>query len=104
MSGPALTYTPNPGFCGIDTFSYSLSNAQFSDTAIVTIDVVCDVPAKTVPSRAPSVINTATANSLTADPSITGPILKLEGDFAEGKMNESLSISVLANDIIPSGR
>lgn len=40
MSG-VPTYSPNSDFCGIDTFVYTLSSADSSDSATVTITVTC---------------------------------------------------------------
>jgi len=34
-----LRYTPNSGFSGVDTFTYTISNGEASDTAMVTITV-----------------------------------------------------------------
>ncbi|MCB8978743.1 MAG: tandem-95 repeat protein [Ardenticatenaceae bacterium] len=34
-----ITYTPNPGFSGIDSFTYTVSDGALSDTAVVTITV-----------------------------------------------------------------
>ncbi|KAL3770124.1 hypothetical protein ACHAW5_009665 [Stephanodiscus triporus] len=42
MGSSDLVYTPNVDFCGVDTFKYTLSNAQFSDTATVTIEIFCN--------------------------------------------------------------
>ena len=36
-----FTYTPNNGFCGVDSFSYVLCLGTLCDTAIVTINVKC---------------------------------------------------------------
>lgn len=38
-----VTYLAEPGFCGaVDSFTYFISNGTISDTATVTIDVICD--------------------------------------------------------------
>ncbi|MBS0126729.1 Ig-like domain-containing protein [Thetidibacter halocola] len=39
-SGDTLTYTPNPGFDGIDGFTYTVSDGGLSDTASVSITVL----------------------------------------------------------------
>ena len=43
-----LLYTPDAGFCGSDMFSYTLTDAtgEYSDSAVVTIEVIC-APAPT---------------------------------------------------------
>jgi VCBS repeat-containing protein len=37
----SFTYTPNPDFCGTDSFTYTVSDGQATDAAIVTITVAC---------------------------------------------------------------
>jgi VCBS repeat-containing protein len=37
----SFTYTPNPDFCGTDSFTYTVSDGQATDTATVTITVAC---------------------------------------------------------------
>ncbi|MCG8651360.1 MAG: Ig-like domain-containing protein, partial [Pirellulales bacterium] len=37
--GSVVTYTPSSGFTGTDTFTYTISDGEFSDTATVTITV-----------------------------------------------------------------
>jgi VCBS repeat-containing protein len=40
--GATITYTPNPNFCGLDSFTYSISDGNGGgDTATVTITVYC---------------------------------------------------------------
>lgn len=34
-----ITYTPNPGFSGLDTFTYTVSDGDLTDTAVVAITV-----------------------------------------------------------------
>ena len=36
----AITYTPNVGFIGTDTFTYTISDGELTDTATVTVNVV----------------------------------------------------------------
>lgn len=81
-----LVYHPNAGFCGQDSFSYTLSNDKSSNSATVTIDVVCD-------------------EGITQEiiPPADNDGLLLMDDFAEGEMDKALSISILVNDIIPTG-
>lgn len=38
-NGTDVTYTPDSGFVGIDTFTYTISDGALTDTATVTIDV-----------------------------------------------------------------
>lgn len=37
----SITYTPDPGFCGVDSFSYLLCIGINCDTAVVTINIEC---------------------------------------------------------------
>jgi len=41
LNGAAVTYTPNAGYCGPDTFTYTASDSALTDTATVTIAVTC---------------------------------------------------------------
>lgn len=44
-----VTYTPDPGFCGLDTLSYRICNANGCDTALVVINVICSPPGDSLP-------------------------------------------------------
>lgn len=113
-----LVYTPNDDFCGVDTFTYTLSKEGFSSTATVTVDVICDnieeIASVGEEEVGPPIDTDVTVDAagIPEDPT-TAPIsdieeeigiLELEDDFAEGNMNEELSIPVLANDIVPGGK
>ena len=41
MMGNTIQYTPNAGFCGSDSFSYEVCDANDCQTASVTVDVIC---------------------------------------------------------------
>lgn len=77
-TGAALTYTPNPGFLGQDSFTYTITdnpvapNPALSSTATVTIDVV---------NRAPVVVP----------------------DAVQTRPGLAVQIPVLANDSDPDG-
>ena len=46
-----ITYTPNPGFSGIDSFVYQICDPEGSDTAIVYIKVSeCELPTVITPN------------------------------------------------------
>ncbi len=64
------TYTPDPGYCGSDRFTYEVSNfdGAVSAEAMVTIDVVCNLPPRA------------------------------EDDAASTDENTSIGVNVLAND------
>ena len=91
-----LVYTPNADFCGTDSFDYTLSNQDFSDTATVFIDVICSPEEEEVPPT------TGATELPFTDESPPGSLILMD-DFAEGNMDEELSIPILSNDIIPSG-
>ncbi len=40
-----ITYTPNPGFTGTDTFTYTVTSGGVTETATVTVEVYNDPPA-----------------------------------------------------------
>lgn len=60
-----VTYTPDPGFTGVDTFTYTACDPLgFCDTAIVSVTVSADTPqamddTSSTPSETPVTINTA---------------------------------------------
>jgi VCBS repeat-containing protein len=39
LSGTAILYTPNANFAGMDVFTYTVSDGQLTDTAVVTLSV-----------------------------------------------------------------
>jgi len=43
VSGVGVNYTPDPGFLGSDSFTYTISDGVFTDTALVTVDVTTTV-------------------------------------------------------------
>jgi len=89
-----LVYIPNDGFCGIDTFEYTLTIPvhNLSDKALVTIEVVCDE--EETPEESPA--------ATPEEPEDAGG-LRLGDDYATGPMNTPLEIPILLNDIIPEG-
>lgn len=91
-------YIPNAGFCGTDSFDYTLMSANSSDTATVTIEVVCNpLEESSASSIVPEEVEDAEEPQEDTPDAAT---LKLEDDFAEGDMNEALAIPVLLNDVI----
>ncbi|MBE9061110.1 S-layer family protein [cf. Phormidesmis sp. LEGE 11477] len=49
LDGGMVTYTPNPGFSGNDSFTYTVSDGELTDTGTVTLNVdVDDVPKGTL--------------------------------------------------------
>ena len=72
-----VTYTPDAGFSGTDTFSYTVSDGSLSDTGTVTVTVTPPPP----PNQPP------VAN----------------GDTASTTEDVAVSVAVLANDSDPDG-
>ncbi|HET7728173.1 MAG TPA: Ig-like domain-containing protein [Candidatus Limnocylindrales bacterium] len=72
-----VTYTPNGGFSGTDTFSYTVSDGSLDDTGTVTVTV-----APAPPPNQPPVAN---------------------GDTASTAEDVAVSVAVLANDSDPDG-
>ncbi|HRK29120.1 MAG TPA: Ig-like domain-containing protein, partial [Chitinophagales bacterium] len=67
-----ITYTPNPGFIGTDTFTYVISDGEFTDTAQVVVSIEEDV------NEAP-IANDDTA-STTPDTPVAIPVLDNDTD------------------------
>jgi ELWxxDGT repeat protein len=73
----SFTYTPNPGFSGIDTFTYRASDGiSTSNLATVTINVT--VPANNPPIASPDIF------SLNEDTTRTGNVLANDTDAEDG--------------------
>ena len=71
----SLIYTPNAGYCGLDTMEYRICNTDFiCDTATIFITITCD----TIPTVKPDAID----------------------DVASTKKNQSVTIGVLNNDVL----
>lgn len=98
-----LVYTPNQGFCGRDTFTYTLSNANGSSTATVTIDVACvnAVSSTGSPSTASDESAPPTRSPTLVIEEIANVVLNLEDDYVEGDMNQPIEIPLIVNDTIP---
>ncbi len=74
----SFTYTPNPGFTGIDTFTYRASDGiANSNLATVTINVT--VPANTPPTASPDIF------LLNEDTTRTGNVLSNDTDVEDGR-------------------
>ncbi|MCL6434297.1 MAG: tandem-95 repeat protein [Leptolyngbyaceae cyanobacterium HOT.MB2.61] len=74
----SFMYTPNPGFTGIDTFTYRASDGiANSNLATVTINVT--VPANTPPTASPDIF------LLNEDTTRTGNVLSNDTDVEDGR-------------------
>ncbi|MEX0864672.1 MAG: S8 family serine peptidase [Acidimicrobiia bacterium] len=77
-SGTTVTYTPEPGFIGTDTFDYAISDGNETDTATVTITV--SDPAAVEESLEGSAINNgSTWTAVVTD--VNGASTALDGDW-----------------------
>ena len=88
FEGASIVYTPNTDYCGPDEFTYTVADASkvHSDTATVTVNVICpdDEPDTAAPVEdvpAPPVAN---------------------DDFATTKQGASVVLFVLDNDTVPA--
>lgn len=111
-----IVYTPADHFCGFEKFEYSVTDStdQFTDTAQVTIEVICvdnptPLPVEDTlpPSPSPSLFTGDDAvgvppNFNEAQPDIDRP--ELNDDYATTNQGEAVIIPVLANDTIPAGK
>jgi hypothetical protein len=126
-----ITYTPADHFCGFEKFEYSVtdSTGMYTDTAEVTIEVICvesPTPSPTLfsgddligvpqdfnadtyaPSPEPTEFNGDDMIGVPQDfeqetPSIDRP--ELNDDFATTNQGEDVIIPILANDKIPNGK
>ena len=90
-----MMYTPNSDFCGVDTFTYTLSNGSGSDTATVTINVVCDTAEEEVEELEDAVVTTSAIDSIR-------PLAK--DDSATTSQGLSVPLFLLLNDILTEGK
>ena len=76
--GSALTYEPAPDSCGMDMFSYSISDGLGgTDTAAVTVDVECvEVTPPVEPSPPP--VETTTTTTVAPTTTTTAPAIDLD--------------------------
>ena len=66
-----VVYTPDADFCGVDTFTYTITDAAatHSDSATVTVEVTCiDTPSTSVPGNHSPVANDDEATTLENQP------------------------------------
>ena len=101
-----IIYSPVPEFCGIEQFEYSVtdSTGTYSDTALVTIDVICVADSTSSPVESSTVVDTAAAPTPKPSKSPAINILDLNDDYAKTNEGEAVIIPILSNDIIPNGK
>ena len=99
-----VMYTPNPDFCGTDSFTYTVADpygTEGSDTATVLINVLCeettdpDTPTTDVPTRSPT----------GGDEDVGVPEAPIANDDeATTDQGTSVVLDVLANDVVPASK
>lgn len=86
----SITYTPDPGWAGSDTFDYTVSDGSLTDTATVTVTVANQAPVA-VDDTASTPVNTALVGadvlSNDSDPNVTA-----------GVPGQALSVSTASAD------
>ena len=75
-----LTYTPNPDWNGVDTFTYTVSDGALTDTATVTVTVtaVNDAPVAVDDAGSISEDGTSTVGVLANDSDVEGDTLTIQ--------------------------
>ncbi len=78
-NGTTVTYTPNPGFAGPDTFTYTITDGSLSDTATASMNVVAAI---VVPTNNPPVIQpfTVTVPETTTSGTVLGTVSASDPD------------------------
>jgi hypothetical protein len=71
-SGGGFTYTPDPGFSGTDTFTYTLEDVQGSPTGTVTITVSPAATTTTTTLATTTTAAPAATEAVSASPAFTG--------------------------------
>jgi len=92
-NGTMIVYVPEGGFCGFDTFNYTITepSSLLSSTGVVTIFVACQGQSL-MPTASPTPLSTT-----------EWPVLIVNADSALTGQNESVVIPVLENDLYPEG-
>jgi hypothetical protein len=78
-NGSAVDYTPNSGYCGPDSFTYTASDGALTDTATVTVSVTCvaDSPQAVDDVKATAEDTATTVNVLANDTDPDGDTLSV---------------------------
>lgn len=72
-----VTYTPNAGFCGLDTAVYEICDMMSCDTAMVTFNVACPLPAYPI-ATVMTVDADGIADSLGIECQLTGTVYGID--------------------------
>ena len=100
-----IIYSPVPEFCGVEQFEYSVTDftGMYTDSAVVTIDVICVADATSSPVESSTAVDTAAPSPKpSGSPAIN--TLDLNDDYAATNEGEAVIIPILANDVIPVGK
>jgi hypothetical protein len=73
-TAPNLTYTPNAGYTGTDSFTFTVNNGT-SDSAPATVSITVTPSSSTCPSTAPTTDGVVSANQTTASATFKSPAL-----------------------------
>ncbi len=82
----AFTYTPALGFTGTDSFTYTLTNREGSDTATVTIEVDAAIVAQGY------FVDSTNGNDTTADFNTGAPYATIQGAVADAPANATITV------------
>ena len=91
IQGNQIKYTPHPHYYGTDTFTYTMSDGEFNDTAIVTVTIVS---VNDLPDAVDDSATTTAGTKVIIEP------LENDIDFVEGSPLTIVSLSNPANGTI----
>ena len=106
-TGADIRYTPNANFCGQDQFTYTVMDptGECSETATVTVNVVCTGVLTGSPTANPTKEPTPSPIAAIATSAPMAPVCPVANDdFATTSQGSSVVVFVLTNDVVPDGK
>eukprot|EP00804_Cyclotella_cryptica_P018478 CCRYP_004318-RC/>CCRYP_004318-RC protein AED:0.05 eAED:0.05 QI:175/1/1/1/0.85/0.75/8/326/1952 len=99
LDGDDILYSPNKGFCGTDSFTYTIvDSSNISDTATVMVGVACEPDSLTTPSTStaekPMPPTTSPSNMVNDKP-------ETNDDFVTTPQGVPVIVPVMENDVVP---
>ncbi len=106
LSNPVFSYTPNAGFAGVDTFTYTATNDNgvVGNTATITITIPTQIPSATSFSVSTGMDSPVVVNLSATDPNNLPLTYSISNNPTQGSVSESSGVYTYTpnNDYIGS--